>query len=63
MATRGQKSGKVFYGWWIVVVAGIGLSVHAAPILIFTFGVFLKSFSQEFSWSRGRFRSRRPSLL
>ncbi len=54
MATRGQKSGKVFYGWWIVVVAGIGLSVHAAPILIFTFGVFLKSFSQEFSWSRGQ---------
>jgi MFS family permease len=54
MATRGQKSSKVFYGWWIVLVAGIGLSVHAAPILTFTFGVFLKSFSQEFSWSRGQ---------
>jgi MFS family permease len=54
MATRGQKSGKVFYGWWIVLVAGVGLSVHSAPILVFTFGVFLKSFSQEFSWSRGQ---------
>jgi nitrate/nitrite transporter NarK len=54
MATRGQKSSKVFYGWWIVLVAGIGLSVHAAPIVTFTFGVFLKSFSQEFSWSRGQ---------
>jgi MFS family permease len=43
---------KVFYGWWIVLVAGIGLAVHAAPIMTFTFGVFLKSFSQEFSWSR-----------
>lgn len=33
-------------------MAGVGLAVHAAPILTFTFGVFLKSFSQEFSWSR-----------
>jgi MFS family permease len=52
MATRGQKSKKVFYGWWIVLVAGIGLSVHHAPIMGFTSGVFLKSLSQEFSWSR-----------
>jgi MFS family permease len=54
MATRERESGKVFYGWWIVLVAGIALAVHAAPILTFTFGVFLKSFSQEFSWSRGQ---------
>ena len=54
MATSEQKNGKVFYGWWIVLVAAIGLSVHAAPILFFTFGVFLKSFSQEFNWSRGQ---------
>src|SRR5258708_11062585 len=54
MATRGQKSGKVFYGWWIVLVAGIGLSVHSAPILTFTFGVFLKAFTQELNWSRGQ---------
>ena len=52
MATRGQKSGKVFYGWWIVLVAGIALSVHSVPIMSFTLGVFLKSLSQEFSWSR-----------
>lgn len=52
MTTAKQKSGKVFYGWWIVLVAGIGLAVHSAPILGFTLGVFLKSFSQEFSWSR-----------
>jgi MFS family permease len=54
MAKRGQKSGKVFYGWWIVLVAGIGLSVGWAPILGFTLGIFLKSFSQEFSWSRAQ---------
>src|SRR5262245_14915403 len=52
MATKGKKSGKVFYGWWIVLVSGIGLSVHHAPIMGFTSGVFLKPLSQEFSWSR-----------
>ena len=50
MATRGQQSGKVFYGWWVVLAAGIGLL--SAPILPVTFGVFLKPLSQEFSWSR-----------
>ena len=29
-----------------------GLSIHSVPILGFTIGVFLKSLSQEFSWSR-----------
>src|SRR5262245_52173831 len=52
MAKRRQKIGKIFYGWWIVLVAGIALSVHHAPIMGFTSGVFLKSLSQEFSWSR-----------
>jgi hypothetical protein len=32
MATRRQQSSKIFYGWWIVLVAGIALSVHFAPI-------------------------------
>jgi MFS family permease len=54
MATKGQQNGKVFYGWWIVLVAGIGLSVSWAPILGFTLGVFLKSLSQEFQWSRAQ---------
>jgi len=54
MTTSEQKNGTIFYGWWIVLVAGIALSVHSAPILLFTFGVFLKSFSEEFNWSRGQ---------
>ncbi len=52
MAMQDPKSGTVFYGWWIVLAAASGLAVHAAPILTFTFGVFLKSLSQEFRWSR-----------
>jgi hypothetical protein len=52
MAKAGQKGGKVFYGWWVVVAAGVGLFTSYGPIIVSTFGVFLKSLSQEFGWSR-----------
>src|SRR5262245_14136855 len=50
MATKGQMNGKVFYGWWVVLAAGIGML--SAPMVPATFGVFLKPLSQEFGWSR-----------
>ncbi|MBI3245322.1 MAG: MFS transporter [Deltaproteobacteria bacterium] len=46
--------GKIFYGWWIVLVAAIGLSVGYGPIVTFTFGVFFKPLSQEFGWNRAQ---------
>lgn len=46
--------GKIFYGWWIVLVAAIGLSVGYGPIVTFTFGVFFKPLSQEFGWDRAQ---------
>jgi hypothetical protein len=52
MTTAGQKSGRVFYGWWIVLASGVGLAMCYGPIIVPTFGVFLKPLSQEF-WSRG----------
>jgi MFS family permease len=52
MTTAGQKGGKVFYGWWVVLVAGVGLSLNYGSIIATTFGVFLKPLSQEFGWSR-----------
>jgi MFS family permease len=52
MTTGRQKSGKVFYGWWVVLAAGVGLAVHSGPIIVSTFGVFFKPLSQEFGWSR-----------
>jgi MFS family permease len=54
MTTAGQKSGRVFYGWWVVVAAGIGLAMHFGPIIVATFGVFLKPLSQEFGWNRAQ---------
>jgi MFS family permease len=47
-----RQRSKVFYGWWVVATAALGLCLGAAPILAFSFGVFFKSLSQEFHASR-----------
>lgn len=47
-----QKQRKFFYGWWIVAVAAIGLFFSYSSIILYSFGVFFKSLSQEFKWSR-----------
>lgn len=52
MTRAGQNRRKIFYGWWIVLVAGIGMFMGYGPIISFTFGVFLKPLSTEFGWSR-----------
>jgi MFS family permease len=54
MTTNPQKSSKIFYGWWIILVAAIGLSMGYGPIVTFTFGVFFKPLSQEFGWNRAQ---------
>jgi MFS family permease len=43
---------KVFYGWWIVIVAGIGLGLGYAPIIVYIFSLFIKPLTQEFHSSR-----------
>ena len=52
--TSGELSPGVFYGWWVVVASGIGLALCFGPIIVATFGVFFKSLSQEFGWSRAQ---------
>jgi MFS family permease len=54
MAMIEQKRGGMFHGWWIVLVAAIGLFMGYGPIVTFTFGVFFKPLSQEFGWSRSQ---------
>jgi MFS family permease len=54
MMRGGQNGGTVFYGWWIILVAAIGLSMGYGPIVTFTFGVFFKPLSQEFGWNRAQ---------
>ncbi len=48
MALVRQQDGKIFYGWWVVLAAGVGLALHLGPILVATFGIFFKPLSEEF---------------
>jgi len=47
-----QRGGRVFYGWWIVLVAGVGLFLCYIPTVSFTFGLFSEPLSREFNWTR-----------
>jgi predicted MFS family arabinose efflux permease len=44
---------RLFYGWWVVLTAALGLLLGPTPITAFSFGVFLKPLIQEFHSSRG----------
>ena len=43
---------KIFYGWWVVLTASIGMLLGYAPILVFSFGVFARFFVTELHASR-----------
>ena len=43
---------KIFYGWWVVAVAALGLFFGGGPIMVLSFGVFLKALTQDFHASR-----------
>jgi MFS family permease len=43
----------LFYGWWVVLTSAFGLFLGPIPIVVFSFGVFLKPLIQEFHSSRG----------
>jgi sugar phosphate permease len=53
LTVEGEQSVRIFYGWWVVLAAAVGLALHSGPITVGTFGVFLKPLSQQFGWSRG----------
>jgi MFS family permease len=54
VASASQQTSMIFYGWWVVFASAIGIALHIGPIVVGTFGVFLKSLNQEFGWSRGQ---------
>jgi MFS family permease len=43
----------VYYGWVIVAVAFLAVAVSFGPVIVFTFGLFLRPISEEFGWTRG----------
>lgn len=46
-----QKN-KLFYGWYNVLVAFVGLSLSYAMFTVFSFGTFVGPLENEFGWSR-----------
>src|SRR5580765_274768 len=43
---------RIFYGWWVVATAALGLCLGAAPIIVYSFAVFFKPLSQEYHAGR-----------
>jgi len=39
-------------GWRVTIASGIGLFVSFGSLLVYTFGIFLKPLTEQFSWSR-----------
>src|SRR5580704_7412062 len=48
----GPQRPRIFYGWVIVLTSGIGLLLGYAPVLVYSFSVFIKSLAQDFHTSR-----------
>lgn len=44
---------RIFYGWWVVAATALGGFIGAAPIVVFSFGVYFKPLSQAFHAGRG----------
>src|SRR5580698_1734931 len=49
-----RQTSTIFYGWWVVFAAAVGIALHIGPVVVGTFGVFLKPLNREFGWSRGQ---------
>jgi MFS family permease len=49
----GHPRTRLFRGWWIVAVTIVGLSFSLGPVLIYTFGVFVKPLADLFKVNRG----------
>jgi MFS family permease len=47
-----ENRSKIFYGWWNVSVAFVGLSLSYAMFTVFSFGSFVVALESEFGWSR-----------
>ena len=44
---------RLFYGWWVVATSALALFLGPTPIVVFSFGVFLKPLIKEFHSGRG----------
>ncbi len=47
-----SENDRRYEGWRVAGAASVGVFVSFASLLVYTFGVFLKPFTAEYSWSR-----------
>ncbi len=47
-----KESDFRYYGWRVVLAAGLGVMVGFGSLFVFTFGVFVKPLNAQFGWSR-----------
>ena len=47
-----MNNNRIFYGWWILLAAIIGLAVSPAPIAFYSIGVLMQPLSEAYGWSR-----------
>ena len=50
--TYNKITTTVYPGWWIVVLAIIGSSISVGPVMVYSFGIFVKPLAASFSASR-----------
>ena len=43
---------RVFYGWWIVVAATIGMSLSPGTLAFYSLGLFIKPLNAAYGWDR-----------
>jgi len=49
----GPPNPRLFRGWWIVLVAIVGQCFGLGPVLVYTFGIFIKPLAEAFKSNRG----------
>lgn len=49
-----MKTHRIFYGWWIVLVCGIGLSSSPGQFAFGALGLFIAPLGVEFGWNRAQ---------
>src|SRR5262245_11494795 len=54
MINEVRNRNQVFYGWWIVLVTGIGMFMGYVPINGFNFTIFIRPLAGEFHWNRAQ---------
>src|SRR6476646_68761 len=48
-----RAGARVFYGWWVVLVSAVGSACGIGPVVVYTFGIFVKHLAPELHASRG----------